>query len=786
LTSPRYVCIHGHFYQPPRENPWTEVLERQPSAAPAHDWNERVLLECYWPNARARLLHPDGAEFTSNYSRMSFNFGPTLLRWMETARPHAYAAILEADRESRARFGRGSAMAQTYHHAILPLSDSRDRRTEIRWGLADFAHRFGRPAEGMWLAETAVDVETLDLMAAEGVAFTVLAPHQCAEVQDPDGLWHDMSDERVDPRRPYRIELPSGRSIVAFFYDGSISRGVAFEGLLDDGQRFADRLAGVLEEDADEPQIAHIATDGESYGHHHRFGEMALASALLLLEEAEDVELINYAAFLERHPPTWGARIVERSSWSCAHGVGRWCRDCGCKAGPGPSQQRWRGALRETFDELRDAVALPIERAVQETFRTARDPLRDAYIEVVLDSGRTDAFLDAHLIPGAPRSRALRLLELERHLLMMYTSCGWFFDDVAGLEATQVLRYAARAVELATDLFGDRFEPALIQGLAMAEANHPSLSDGAAVYRELVTPHRFGLQRVAAHLAVRAAIGEADAGGVLHLGVYEGQLDAVRRSRTGRLSLASGQLHLRHTVTLEDGAYAFAVLHLGDHDLVGGVRRDVAPLELDGLEQAFARADSAAALAALERAFPEGTFSLADLYQDERARLLERLLGARTRATQDQLAALYEQTAPLLRFARNLQVDPPPVFAAAAEVTLTQRLRKEVTNGARVARIETLLDEAAKAHVHVDQDLLARGLEDALVRQLRNLDPRDEASLRSAVSLARFLGAAPFRVEAVEIQHATWELWQSQPLAMRERLRELVQAVGLRPGRGRA
>ncbi|HEX9889046.1 MAG TPA: hypothetical protein VGA69_06180, partial [Nitriliruptorales bacterium] len=341
----RFVCIHGHFYQPPREHPWLEAIERQPSAYPFHDWNERITAECYEPNGAARVLDDEGRilRLVKNYARISFNVGPTLLRWMQVQAPDTYAAILEGDRRSIQRFGHGSALAQAYHHAILPLANERDRRTEILWGIEDFRHRFGRDPQGMWCAEAAVDVGTLDELAGQGVGFTVLSPYQAQGVRRiGDGAWTDVTGGAVDSTVAYRVGLPSGRDITVFFYDGERSRAVAFEGLLDSGAQFAERLIEGLDDGNDGPKLLHIATDGESYGHHHRHGEMALAFALQRIEETDGVELTNYAAFLDRFPPEHEAQILAPSSWSCAHGVERWRADCGCTTGGHPGwNQAW-------------------------------------------------------------------------------------------------------------------------------------------------------------------------------------------------------------------------------------------------------------------------------------------------------------------------------------------------------------------------------------------------------------------------------------------------------------
>src|ERR687897_141276 len=362
----RYVCIHGHFYQPPRENAWLETVELQDSAYPYHDWNQRITAECYAPNSVARILDDQGriVQLVNNYSRISFNFGPTLLQWLENNEPEVYEAILSADRLSMQKFaGHGSAIAQPYNHIILPLASQRDRRTQVLWGIGDFERRFKRRPEGIWLPETAVDLETLEILAEEGIRFTILAPHQASRVRRTGArLWQDVTGARIDPTRPYSQQLPSGKSIGLFFYDGPIARAVAFEGLLTRGDHFADRLIGAFSDQRSWPQLVHIATDGESYGHHHRFGDMALAYALNQIESKKLAQLTNYGEYLERHPPTQEVEIIEKSSWSCFHGIDRWWSNCGCNTGGHPNwDQEWRTPLRDALDWLRDSLSKPFE-----------------------------------------------------------------------------------------------------------------------------------------------------------------------------------------------------------------------------------------------------------------------------------------------------------------------------------------------------------------------------------------------------------------------------------------
>lgn len=482
--SGRFVCVHGHFYQPPRENPWLDEVERQPSAAPYHDWNERVAAECYAPNTAARVL--DGkdriVDIVNNFASISFDAGPTLLAWLERADPATYAAILEADRTGRARFrGHGPAMAQAYNHVIMPLASARDKRTQVRWGVADFEWRFGRKPEGMWLPETAVDLETLDLLAAEGVRFTVLAPRQ--------------AEGEVETRRPYLCRLPSGRSIALLFYDGPIAHDLAFGDVLKNGVGFAERLVAAFSAAGGRPELVHVATDGETYGHHHRFGEMALAYALRHLERRGLAEVTVYGDFLERFPPTEEVRIAERTSWSCGHGVERWQAGCGCATGEHPGwRQDWRAPLREAMDWLGDRAAEAYERSLGE-FTKNPWAVRDDSIRIVLDRSPESVgrFLADHFgrrLADRDEASVRTLLELGRQSMLIFTSCGWFFDDISNIETVQNLRYAARTLELIRDAGGPDLEAEFVERLETAESNDPSFKNGAVVYETLVRPAR--------------------------------------------------------------------------------------------------------------------------------------------------------------------------------------------------------------------------------------------------------------------------------------------------------
>ncbi len=731
----RHVCVHGHFYQPPRENPWLELVEQQPSAYPFHDWNQRITAECYAPNANARILDEDDriTRLVNNYARMSFNIGPTLLAWMEEEDPHTYRAILEADRRSMRRFGgHGSAMAQAYNHAILPLANRRDKRTQIAWGIADFRHRFGREPEGMWLAEAAVDTETLDLMAEQGIRFTVLSPAQAKATRSSGATeWLDVTGGRVDPRVPYTVALPSGRSISVFFYDGPISRAVAFEGLLESGERFTQRLlSGFLETDT--PQLVHIATDGESYGHHHRHGEMALAHALEIIRQRPDVDLTNYAQYLELHPPDHEAQIVEDSSWSCAHGIERWRGDCGCTTGGQAGwDQAWRTPLRDALDWLRDAANARSEHLAGKVFR---DPwaARDAYIKVVLDRSpeSIDDFMATHRAdPGADTSTALRLMELQRQLMLMYTSCGWFFEELTRIETIQVLRYAARAAQLVQHIFDEDLETEFLTRLAKAESNLEVLGNGRDLYEREVQPSMADLQAVGAHFAISGLFRRYR--GTEHIGCYEVVREDEHRVGAGRAQLAVGRSRIRSTITLAEQVFEFAVLHLGDHNFVCGMRQvredaDYTAMRED-LDAAFASADFPEVIRRLDGHFGQPQYSLRTLFRDEQQRILDIVLGNAVEDAEATQRNIYRGRAPLLRFLSELGVRMPPALRSAAEVVINAELREQFSDGTiDPGTVRSLIDEARRLDITLDAEGLAHTLSVTVDRIARDIGARTE------------------------------------------------------------
>jgi alpha-amylase/alpha-mannosidase (GH57 family) len=775
----RYVCIHGHFYQPPRENAWLETIEQQDSAYPYHDWNERITAEAYGPNAEARILDERDRimRIVNNYARISFNFGPTLLSWLREHARETYDAVLDADRESITRFGHGSALAQAYNHLIMPLANARDRSTQVIWGIRDFAWRFDRRPEGMWLPETAVDTATLEDLAASDIRFTILAPNQAAAVR-PLGAdeWQDTRKSGVDTRRSYVCRLPSGAEIVLFFYDGSTSRAVAFEGLLRNGEHFAQRILA-LHHDGEDADLAHIATDGETYGHHHPHGEMALAYALHHIEERKLATLTNYAAYLAHQPPRWEVMIEEGTSWSCAHGVERWRSDCGCHTGGVPSwNQRWRQPLRAALDWLRDEVSPYFERRGAELMT---DPwaARNDYIDVILDRRHnTLPFVAKHArgTPGeAEITTLLELMELQRHAMLMYTSCGWFFNEVSGIETIQVLQYAGRVVQLAEKLFGTSFEKGLLDRLEAAPSNLSNVGNARRIYEQQVVPARVDLLNVAAHYAVSSLFDEAQP--EMRIYSYQVELEQGDRRQSGETVLLVGRARVTSEITLESDVVTFAVLHFGNHNLTGGIRRFAGDNEFRALRDELLRAFSTADLSAVVRQlanFPEYTFSLKSLFGDRQRQILYRVLESSVTDAEHAYRRLYEENASLMRFLIAQDLPLPRVFRMAAEFVLNRDIRATLSSpDVDLERARSLLEDAEATRVQLDREglsyVVGKSLEH-IAWELRE-QPHDLDRLQAWSNLATLTASLPFDANLWKSQNVFYELLGTVYPVVRER-----------------
>ena len=697
-----YITVHGHFYQPPRENPYLNTIERQPSAHPYHDWNERIHHECYRPNAFARVLNhrQELVGIVNNFEYLSFNIGATLMSWLEQYDPEVYQRILDADRLSSQRLnGHGNAIAQVYNHIILPLANQRDKVTQIRWGKSDFRARFGRDPEGMWLAETAVDYPTLEALIEEEIKFIILAPSQAEKCrvmtpqEQPDSEWQQVGEQQIDTTRPYRCfvgENPSGtlrdRYIDIFFYDGPISRDMGFNDVLDTADNFANRLGQAIRDDFRPSQLINVATDGETFGHHKGGTEKCVAYALSEQFARQGWMVTNYAHYLSICPPTWEVQLKPVTAWSCAHGVDRWQDDCGCASGGG-WHQKWRRPLRDSLNWLRDRLVTVYEEVGSKFFR---DPwlTRNEYIQVVRDRSTDNVteFLQRHQLKQLSPSEkidALRLLEMQRHTLLMYTSCGWFFEEISRPEGVQILRYAARAMELAGAVAGIHLEQKFLSYLAQAPSNVAGFGNGKKVFQDLVAPSQVTLHQVAAHYAISSLFTDYPTKEQIYC--YQAEQLDYQKQQMGTLTLSVGQIHLTSEITWESKHFVFAVLHLGGWDFhccITGFNGRLAYTELK--QQLFTDIKQASAAQIIltmnsligdREAYPSGNraFNLQHLFAEERQRMVS-LLTAQTKKHLDQLyTQVYRENYSMLAAFQREGMPVPQELKVAAEVALSCR-----------------------------------------------------------------------------------------------------------------
>jgi alpha-amylase/alpha-mannosidase (GH57 family) len=788
-TTKRYICIHGHFYQPPRENPWLETVETQDSAAPYHDWNERVCAECYATNGAARTVNNKNhiIRIVNNYSRISFNFGPTLMSWLKENAQRTYRMILDGERRSRKFFGgHSSAVAQVYNHIIMPLANRRDKITQIRWGIADYESHFGAVPEGMWLSETAVDSESLELLAQHGIKYTILAPNQCKRVRllktdanANDPAWTTPLSNSVDTTRPYLVRFDSGVSIAVFFYDGATSRAIAFEGLLNSGETFAARLKAGFR-DGTQTQLESVATDGESYGHHHRHGEMALAYAVRLLEQDKTVKLTNYAEFLEKFPPEWECEVNEDTSWSCAHGVERWRSDCGCNGGKPGWNQKWRAPLRQALDELRDAIVPMAEEEGTKLFSNVWEA-RDGYIDVILDRSEEviDRFFEEHqsrTLDAVERVRAFQLMEMQRHAQLMYTSCGWFFDDIAGIETVQVIAYAARALQLAREVFGEKaaeLEPAFLARLAQAKSNVPSAGDGARIYQDKTVPMQLGLEQVAAHYAISS---------IFSYYAEETELFCYRVRRisyevftSGRGRLAVGRARITNAITGKTQEFSFAVLHFGDQNITAAVKpyidEDAAQFEAFASQASdqVQRADFPDVIRLIDRYYGNVNYSLTSLFSDEQRRIVQLILNSTLWDIESSLTNIYEDHASLLHYLSQAGLPKPPALTLAAEFAINAGLRRALENDpVDQALVRSFLQLSKADKVKLDTPTLSYISDQRMKRAMVELQMSAGSleMLERALGLAKTLIELPFELNLWQAQNIWYEILRTSSYAL--------------------
>lgn len=804
----KYVCIHGHFYQPPRENPWLNSVEKQDSAYPFHDWNHRITAECYARNSASRFLDHRGRiiGIVNNYARMSFNFGPTLLEWMEKNSPDVYEAILQADRESMKRFsGHGSAIAQVYNHMIMPLANRRDKETQVKWGIRDFEKRFNRYPEGIWLGETAVDTETLEVLADNGIKFTILSPYQAkrfrslnfkpepakvveeepalvAETQTTEGKpektkahkkeakkqwdgWHDAVGAKIDPRNAYLCKLPSGRTINLFFYDGPISQGIAFERLLDNGEVFAQRLLEQVANDQDETKMIHIATDGETYGHHHHFGEMALSYCLQEIEKSDKANLSIYGEFLEKHPPEFEVQIIENTSWSCYHGVERWRSNCGCNTGGRAGwTQEWREPLRNSFDWLRDELVPLFEDQMKEF---VQDPweVRNDYIEVIFNRSRenVDAFLQKHVHKPLEKNqqvKLLKLLEMQYHAMLMFTSCGWFFDEVTGIESMQDIMYAARAIQLAKEVSGQDYQPQYLQLLAKAKSNIPELKDAANAYEQFVRPAIVDMHRVGAHYAVSSIFSNYSK--VSKIYSYRAQAQEFKIHEAGKHKLGIGKVLLESEITREEHSVTFAILYLGDHHIFGGVRQFSDEEEYNFMKSemtgAFSKSNVHEIIILMDKHFGTHSYSFWHLFKDDQQKIVDQVLETTSISAEGMMRQLYENNYPIMQAVKELNLPLPHPIRIPLEFIVNAKLRKlleqEEVDLGDMSRVK---DEISRLSVNLDTLTLNFVATERFTNYMERLfaKPEDLVIMKKVVGFLKILKELPL----------TLDLWRSENLA---------------------
>ncbi len=788
-----YVVIHGHFYQPPRENPWIEEIETEPSAQPYHDWNTRITAECYLPNSCARIYDGPGRilDIVNNYEFISFNFGPTLLSWLEVHAPLTYQRIIEADRRSRARLGHGNAIAQAYNHAILPLLTPRDRETQIIWGLEDFEHRFGRQAEAMWLPETAVNYPTMAALVEKGMKFVILSPYQAKRVRPlAGGTWENVQAQNLDTTQAYRCFIPEmaagdpGRRnyLDVFFYNGATASELSFGDLLRDSYSFSGRLTESFNPEKKWSQILNVATDGENYGHHKKFGELALAHALTQVLPQSGFTVTNYAAFLELAPPKMMVELAlgdkgQGSSWSCAHGLGRWQEDCGCSTGgPAHWQQKWRAPLRHAFDFLNKQLAVIFE---QEGARYLRDPwaARNAYIAVVLNRQpeSLEKFFAQEGKPGLGREdwvSALRLLEMQRHALLMYTSCGWFFADLAGLETLQVLKYSARALQLGQNFTSEPIEPAFLDRLADAQSNIAAEGNGRQIYEQRIKPVVVDFAKIVNHWVISLLKNRERQ---CPARVYHFRVECLEHEIKGQASidLAAGRLRLTSGVTLAVRNLAFFTAYLGSYLYRTQVKRELDRPEFVSLKQElFAVLESAPEnlIPLMAKRLGEDYLTVHDVFKEEKEGIFRDLLHPNHEEAVGAISHHFVEAKPLLKAMAHEGLALPRLYRAMAEISLNRRLvellrqmEPEPERLSESAELVELIEDAALLGLKLQSGEGAQILQVLLTHHLMDLSA--ELSEKTAQDMYEFLTLVrrmPISLELIEAQNFFFALMQGQ------------------------
>ena len=749
----KFLTIHGHFYQPPRENPWLEAIELQDSALPFHDWNERICKECYNPNSVSRIVDNRNRilDIVNNYEHMSFNFGPTLLSWMEKYTPGTYERIIKADIDSiSSHNGHGNAMCQVYNHIIMPLANYKDKVTQVKWGIKDFEYRFGRKPEGIWLAETAVDDETLKVLADNGIKFTVLSPYQALKMKKiSDREWQDVSWGNIDPARSYKytIKCDPKRSIDLFFYDGAISRSVAFDELLTDGNKFIKRLKEGVSEYRDYPQLINIAADGESYGHHTKFGDMALAYVLKIKAEDEGFKITNYGEYLDQYRSNYEVDIKQASSWSCFHGVGRWKEDCGCSTGGHPGwNQKWRKPLRDALDYLRDNLVEIFEQEGQKYFNKDVWEVRNRYIDVILDRTfqNIKKFQQEHFNSGLSEQekvRAMELLEMQRQSMLMYTSCGWFFSEISGIETVQIMKYAARAMQLASNFSSENYEEKFLAILNEAKSNIPEFGTGKNIYENFVKPSIVTLKQIACLWAISSLYQEFDDEEDVYC--YTVKRRDYQRTQKGNANLITGHIEIYSKVTLQKSDLVFALMQYSGGDFHCAIKEFSTNEEFQELKttlnKIFMLNPLTEIIRTLDEKFGKEYFTLKDIFIEERKKILQILLKGQMEKFSNTYQDIYEQGKGSIYQMQNLGLEIPNEFKLSAGYALSKRFNEllEHSDGfvekAIIQQIKDINFEAKKINIEIDKTQSNKAYTKKIINNLKRLTKSFEYQQSEAI-----------------------------------------------------
>lgn len=765
-----FLTIHGHFYQPPRENPWLEAIEQQDSALPYHDWNERINAECYNPNSVSKIVTANNQilNVVNNYEYISYNFGPTLLSWMEEFAPQAYERVIKADINSRKMHsGHGNAIAQVYNHMIMPLANERDKQTQVKWGIKDFEYRFGRKPEGMWLAETAADDDTLRVLAENGIKFTILSPYQAQRIRkDGESTWQDVSWGNIDPAKSYRYYIKSapGKFIDLFFYDGAISRSVAFDELLKDGNKFVNRLKDGVSAQRNYPQLVNIATDGESYGHHTKFGDMALSYAVKLKMQESGFIITNYAEYLEKYRSNWEVEIKPVSSWSCFHGVGRWCEDCGCSTGGHPGwNQKWRKPLREALDYLRDET-VSIFQKYGKKYLTKPEEARNNYINVILD--RSDmsvkSFQDDYFLPDLDNEQkihAMELLEIQREAMLMYTSCGWFFSEISGIETVQIMKYAARVMQLTKSFTKKDLESEFLNILSQAQSNIPEFGTGKDVYNKFVKPSIVTPKQIVSLWAISSLYRDfEDEENVYCYKIYKKSYKEVTK---GNSKLIVGHIEVESKVTLEKSDLIFALLQFSGGDFHCAIKEysdNFTDIRKE-LIRTFLVSPLTEIIRNIDGYFGKEYFTLKDIFIEERSKLLQTMLQGKLQIFANTYESMYNEGKGSIYQMQGLGLKIPEEFKISAQYVLTRQFNELFTSSrgfidADIIQMASDINfEAKRIGIEIDKTPTSKIFSKKIAQNINRLSyALDLQQVDATLELLDYISKLEIKVDIAEAQ----------------------------------